>query len=167
MIGIFFFFHTSGSFLIPEAQSGAGTLPTLITCLESPDILPKFNTFGFSQNSLEEVFVKVSSDAMDFKHFDDASVALKPLGTRVANKGWYLLANQVFAIIYCRMVQLAPTRSFMQLVVFFSLSFGIIILAGSMSAIQLPSPIQTTWSPQQPSLLLTPDIAFRNHLVST
>jgi hypothetical protein len=154
--------------LIPESQSGAGALPALITCLESPDIFPKFNSFGFSQNSLEEVFVKVSSDAMDFKHVEDASIALQPLGARAANKGWYLMANQLFAIIYCRLVQLAPTRSFMQLVVFFSLSFGMIIIAGSISAIQLPANSPTDIkSPQQPSLLLTPAVAFRNHLVRT
>jgi hypothetical protein len=152
--------------LIPECESGAGALPALIVHLESADISPKIGSFGFSQNTLEEVFVKVSSDAMDFKPVEDASVALKPLGARVANGGLYLTVNQFLAIMYCRLVQLAPARSFMQLLVFFSLSFGVIIIAGCISAIQLSSNASPFSASQQPPLLLTPDVAFKNHLVS-
>jgi hypothetical protein len=152
--------------LIPECESGAGALPALIAHLESADISPKIGSFGFSQNTLEEVFVKVSSDAMDFKPVEDASAALKPLGARVANGGLYLMVNQFFAIVYCRLVQLSPARSFMQLLVFFSLSFGVIILAGCISAIQLPSNAPSFSVLPQPSLLLTPAVAFKNHLVS-
>ncbi len=152
--------------MIPESQSpGAGALPALIAHLESTDIHPKFRSFGFSQNTLEEVFIKVSSDAMDFKPVEGAAAALKPLGARAANGGLFLVANQLLAIIYCRLVQLAPTRSFMQLLVFFSLSFGVIILAGCISIIPLPSSSEWSADPPQPSLLLTPAVAFRNHLV--
>jgi hypothetical protein len=137
-------------------------VPALVAHMESPDIEPKFRSFGFSQNTLEEVFVKVSSDAMDFK--PDAVATLKPLGARAANGGWSLTANQMMAIVYCRLVQLAPTRSFMQLFVFFSLSFGLVILAGCLSLIRIPVPTQDV-NPPQPPLLLTPAVAFRNHWV--
>lgn len=160
------FCNVVDSYLIPECESGAGALPALIVHLESTDISPKIGSFGFSQNTLEEVFVKVSSDAMDFKPVGEACVALKPLGARVTNGGLYLMVNQLLAIMYCRLVQLAPARSFMLLLVFFSLSFGVIILAGCISAIQLPSNTPSFSLSQQPSLLLTPAVAFKNHLVS-
>ena len=137
-------------------------MPALVAHMESLDVVPKINSFGFSQNTLEEVFVKVSSDAMDFKR--DEAAALKPLGARAANGGMSLIANQMLAIMYCRLVQLAPTRSFMQLLVFFSLSFGLVILAGCLSLIRIP-PYTPGIDPPQPPLLLTPAVAFRNHLV--
>jgi hypothetical protein len=152
------------SYVIPESQSGAGALPALVSLLESPDITPKFNSFGFSQNTLEEVFIKVSTDALDFKRDGNAAVALKPLGARIGNSGLLLTLHQTLAIIYCRLVQLAPTRSLMQLLVFFTLSFGLLILAGCLSAVRSPS-FFTSTPPPQPPLLLTPAVAFRNHLV--
>jgi hypothetical protein len=153
-------------YLIPESQSGAGALPALVLHLESPDVVPKFNSFGFSQNTLEEVFVKVSQGAMDFKRDGDSAVPLKPLGARDLNGGWPLLANQMLAMVYCRLVQLAPKRSFIQLMVFFSLSIGMVVLAGCMSIIQLQSPESGATYIRQPPLQLTPSAAFKNYLVT-
>jgi hypothetical protein len=152
-------------YLIPESQSGAGALPALVLHLESPDVKPKFNSFGFSQNTLEEVFVKVSSDAMDFKRGGSSAVPLKPLGARDVQGGVPLWTNQTLAILYCRLVQLAPTRSFMQLLVFFSLSFGLVILAGCLSLVRLDSHDVEVAHVRQPPLQLTPSAAFKNHLV--
>jgi hypothetical protein len=152
------------SYLIPESASGAGALPVLVLQLESTYMAPKICSFGFSQNTLEAVFVKVSSHAADFQRVGDSAVPLNPLGARAANGGLHLMLNQTLAIIYCRLVQLAPKRSFMQLLVFFSLSFGLIILAGCMSVIRLESEIETAYV-RQPPLLMTPSVAFKNHLV--
>ena len=125
---------------------------------------PKISSFGFSQNTLEEVFVKVSSHAADFQRVGDSAVPLNPLGARAANGGLHLMLNQTLAIVYCRLVQLAPKRSFMQLLVFFSLSFGLIILSGCMSVIRLEYETESAYI-RQPPLLMTPSVAFQNHLV--
>ena len=157
--------HAHFSYIIPESQSGAGALPALVALLESPDITPKLNSFGFSQNTLEEVFIKVSTDALDFKLGGDSTAALKPLGARAANGGLHLMLHQTLAIMYCRLVQLAPTRSLMQLFVFFTLSFGLIIVAACLSTIKFQEYTGLDISPPQPPLLLTPAVAFKNRLV--
>jgi hypothetical protein len=122
-------------------------------------------SFGFSQNTLEEVFIKVSSDSMDFKRAGETTVPLKPLGARDVNGGLALLSNQLLGVIYCRLVQLAPKRSFMQLFVFFSLSFGLVVLSGCLSLVQLAAPPSEAAYIRQPVLHLTPSAAFKNHLV--